>query len=622
LGLLDRFRKKEAEYDLIVDQGVDINYLERKFKVIDEYYVKKPIAKVKIVKHPDLGEGLHYFIDEQPLSEEEYESFRKILMILSKEMGPPDDMEMSPEEYVYDQAGIIAEKYYRALGQFTESGWNKLFYYVIRELAGYGPLHAIMLDPNIEDISYNGLDMPIYVWHRKHESIPSNIRFHDEQTANDFLVKLAHKCNKHISSATPLLDGMLPEKHRLAATFMKEVSQKGSTFCIRKFRADPFSIIDLINVGTLSPAMAAYFWMILELKQSFMIIGGTGAGKTSMLNGLLSLMSQNDKIVTVEEVPELSPPMENWTQLNSRENFQFGEGASSSIDIFDLVKVSLRYRPDYIIVGEVRGEEASSLFQALATGHGGLCTMHADSIVNVVKRLTSPPMNVAKVYIPLMNSALHVQRVELPKPKNGLNFGRRVRTIWEIEDYDQYREVAVWNPRTDEFETWFEDSYLLDKIASIGGRSKQDLLKELDNRTKMLKDLIENNIRDQKQVADKILSYYMNQGKETEKPKTITRKKIKKRKISQKKVIPEQEVKPDEVVEVEPVIDEEPASADVGLFDELPTVQGAPSEEKPRSLEEVLLSDDDLDLSLLPELNRATSIANLRKVKAEEAEEN
>ena len=598
MGLLDRFRKREEEdYELRVDEGVETLEFKRKYEIVDEYDVHKPIAKIKIVKHPELGEGLHYYVDEVPLNEEEYESYTKILNILSKEMAPPDNMDMSPEEYVYDQAGLIAEKYFRALGQFTQSGWNKLFYYVIRELAGYAALHAIMLDPNIEDVSYNGLDMPIYVWHRKHESIPTNIRFMDEQTANDFLVKLAHKCSKHISSATPLMDGMLPEKHRLAATFMKEVSQKGSTFCIRKFRSDPYSIIDLINVGTLDERIAAYFWMILEYKQSFMIIGGTGAGKTSMLNGLLSLMSQNDKIVTVEEVPELSPPMENWTQLNSRESFQFGEGAAASIQIFDLVKVSLRYRPDYIIVGEVRGEEAYTLFQALATGHGGLCTMHADSINNVVKRLTSPPMNVAKVYIPLMNSALHIQRVELPKPVKGMNFGRRVRTIWEIEDFDQYREVAVWNPRTDLFETWFEDSFLLDRIASISGKSKQDLLKELDKRTSYLKNMVAEDVRDQKLVAQKILSYYTHQ-KET--PKVKTKKKGKRRKDEKQDIepAPQPELIPEnpeeqavKVEEVEDVVDVEPLDAKESM--------------------KSLLLDGEFDLSNLPELGKTGTTEKL-----------
>jgi len=556
LGLLERFRKKEEEPDIQVDKGVIIQKIKRNYKIIDKYYVQKPIAQIKIVKSKELGEGLYYFVDEQPLNDEEYKSFRRIMGILSKEMGPPSDKDMSPEEYVYDEAGKIAEKYHRALGKFSSAGWRKLFYYVVRELAGYGPLHALMLDPNIEDVSYNGVDSVVYVWHRKYESIPTNVTFVDEQYANDFIIKLAHRSSKHISSATPLLDGMLPEKHRLAATFMKEVSQKGSTFCIRKFREDPFSIVDLINIGTLNESIAAYFWMLLEYKMSFMIIGGTGAGKTSALNSLLSLMSQNDKIVTVEEVPELSPPLVNWTQLNSRESFQFGSGANTSISIFDLVKVSLRYRPDYIIVGEVRGEEAFTLFQALATGHGGLCTMHADSIDNVVKRLTSPPMNVSRVYIPLMNSALHIQRVELPQEKEGLTFGRRVRTVWEIEDYDQYREVAVWNPRDDTFETWFEDSFLLERIAQSKGISKQDLLKEIEARTSFLQEILKTGVRDQRKVAEKVLSYYTQkrEGKEV-KRETKTRRPSKRKPLRSKRLgkLETQEKAP--VIELEPSLE-------------------------------------------------------------------
>jgi flagellar protein FlaI len=530
LGLLDRLRRN-GKNEVDQKESVHVAQFKKGYRVVEEYYVHKPIARIKIVKSPQLGEGLYYFSVETPLNEEEEESFKKIMGILSKEMEPPTDDEMTPEEYVLDQAEMVAEKYHRALGAHTGSGWRKIFYYVVRELSGYGPLHAIMLDPNVEDISNNGLNSPIYAWHRKYESIPTNVSFVDEQAANDFIVKLAHRSAKHISSATPLLDGMLPEKHRLSATFMNEVSTKGSTFCIRKFRADPFSIVDLINIGTLDERIAAYFWLILEHKMSFMIIGGTGAGKTSILNSLLSLMSSNDKIVTVEEVPELSPPLPNWTQLHSRHSFQFGQGAAASISIFDLVKVSLRYRPDYIIVGEIRGEEAFTLFQALATGHGGLCTMHADSLISVIKRLTSPPMNVSKVYIPLMNSALHIQRVELPKAKDGLNFGRRVRTIWEIEDYDQYREVAVWNPRSDTFETWFENSFLLEKIAAIKGVSRQDLLLEIEKRREYLSELIEKDIRDQKEVAEQILAYYTNQ-RENSKNGQSSRKK---RKLSVKR---------------------------------------------------------------------------------------
>lgn len=529
MGILDKVFKRKEKPQPGLNEGMHIGKLKKGFTVVEDYYVHKPFARIKIVKSRSLGAGLYYFIEETPMSEEEEESYHKIRGILSKEMEPPKDDSLSPSEYVQEQAEIIAEKYYRALGAHTRSGWNKIFYYTVKNIAGYGPLHPIMLDPNIEDISNNGLNTPVYVWHRKYESIPTNVTFLDEQTANDYIVKLAHRSSKHISSATPMFDGMLPEKHRIAATFMNEVSMKGSTFCIRKFKEDPFSITDLIDIGTIDAKIAAYFWLILEHKMSFMIVGGTGAGKTSMLNGLLSLMSRNDKIVTVEEIPELSPPLPNWTQLHSRQSFQFGNNAASSITIFDLVKVSLRYRPDYIIIGEIRGEEAFTLFQALATGHGGLCTMHADSLTNVIKRLTSPPMNVSKVYIPLMNNALHIQRVELPKPRNGLNFGRRIRTVWEIEDYEQYREVAVWNPRTDTFDTWFENSILLERIALITGKTREALFEELEVRRKYLQDMMEKGIRDQKEVAEMILEFYSDQKEET-KPRRVKRKRQRKKK--------------------------------------------------------------------------------------------
>ena len=516
MGLKDLLQRKGQDGGSD-EVGITIQEPKKSYQVVEEYFIREPFSKVKVFKSKELGEGLHYFTIEVPLEQDEYETYQKMVKILSKELEPPTEEGVNPEEYVFEQAEIVAEKYYRSLGKFARRGWERVFYYVVRDLAGYGPLEPIMSDPRIEDISCNGVNTPIYVWHRKYESIPTNLRFTSEQYLNDFIVKLAHKSSKHISSAQPLLDGMLPQKHRLAATFMNEVSTKGSTFCIRKFRADPFSIVDLVKMGTLNERIAAYFWMLLENKLNFMIIGGTGAGKTSMLNATLSLMSGNDKVVTVEEVPELSPPVTNWTQLNSRQSFQFGTDASKSITLFDLVKVCLRYRPDYIIVGEVRGEEAYTLFQAIATGHGGLCTMHADSLDNVVKRLTSPPMNVSEVYIPLMNSALHVQRVELPNTKGEVTFGRRVRTVWEIEDFEEYREVASWDPNTDTFNVHMEDSILLRRIANNKSVTLEEIIEELDEREAYLRAIVRSGVREQREVTTRILSYYISKREEKEK---------------------------------------------------------------------------------------------------------
>jgi flagellar protein FlaI len=509
-GFLDKlFNRTQQEFE---DIGIVTEKPKPEYQIIDDYYIKEPFSKINIFKSHELGEGLYYYAIEEPLDFEENEVFQKLIKILSKELEPPTEEDIAPDKYVLSQAKLLVSKYEKSLGSINEKSWDKIFYYVVRDLAGYGPLDTVMHDPEIEDISCNGLNSPVYVWHRTYESIPTNMKFTDAQTLNDFIIKLAHKSTKHISSAQPLLDGMLPEKHRLAATFMKEVSTKGSTFCIRKFRADPLSIIDLIKLGTLNERMAAYFWMILEYKMSFMILGGTGAGKTSLLNGILSLMSGNDKIVTVEEVPELSPPATNWTQLNTRQSFQLGSDSAKNITLFDLIKVSLRYRPDYIIVGEVRGEEAYTLFQALATGHGGLCTMHADSLDSAVKRLTSPPMNVAEVYIPLMNSAMHIQRVKIPNSEGTVKFGRRIRTIWEIEDSDKFREISKWEPSTDTFMTKIEDSLLLRKVAQVSGMPLETVIEEFDKREQYIKKLLLDNVRDQREVGFKILSYLSDDG--------------------------------------------------------------------------------------------------------------
>ena len=528
MGLLDSFMGKKIKTNLRVDEGVFVRNLKGSYpfiasiETVEEYPIHELYAQVKILKGSKLGEGYHYFVNETPLTVRESVAFRKIMEILNKEVEAPEKEEVSFDEYIYKRAESVAIKYHRSLGKFTERSWKKIFYYVVRELAGYGPLHVMFQDPNIEDISHNGLNSPVYVWHSKYESIPTNVTFIDEQTANNFIVKLAHRSDKHISSAQPMLDAMLPEKHRLAATFMKEVSTKGSTFCIRKFRADPFSVIDLIKRRTLNEQIAAYFWLLLEHKMSFMIIGGTGAGKTSMLSALLGLMSQNDKIVTIEETPELNPPLDNWTQLNTRQSFQFSSGATASITLFDLVKISLRYRPDYIIVGEVRGDEAYVLFQALATGHGGLCTMHADSLENVVNRLTSPPMNVSKVYIPLMSSVVYIQRVELPQNREGISFGRRIRTVWEIEEFEKYKELVTWNPRDDTFSTSFQDSVHLKRIATKSGMSEEEILKELEARVSFLKEMVENNVRNHRDIAQNVLSYYDKKKAEKNDVKTST----------------------------------------------------------------------------------------------------
>ena len=375
----------------------------------------------------------------------------------------------------------------------------------------------MMEDYNIEDISCEGIGKPVYVWHRMYESLQTNLIFIDESSLDDFIVKLAHIGGKHISTAFPIVDAMLYGKHRLAATFKKEISPKGSTFTIRKFREKPFTITELIKLGTIDEEIAAYFWILLENKASIIVMGGTGAGKSTTLNALASLIKPGMKICTVEEIAELNFPHENWVQFVTRESYGLGSSTAGSIDLFTLVKTTLRYRPDYIVVGEVRGQEAFVLFQALATGHGGMCTIHAESIDYAVKRLTSPPMNVSEVYIPLMNVSALVERVYLPRRVGGLKFGRRAREVSEVLGYGEYEAIFKWDPINDSFISNIEKSYLLSKIAQKIGKSLEDLLDELIRRKTVLRWMVSKGIFDMAEVAKIITKYYINPSEVYEK---------------------------------------------------------------------------------------------------------
>ena len=509
MWLLDRFRRhgRARAIPEHVDLGISRLELKENYKLVEKYVVTNPHAQVLIYQDPEVGAGFHYFVREVDLNAVEFEKYDKLMKIFSKELEPPTDLEVDAATFVMEQAHRLLHEYQKSLGKLDKESWGRVLYFLVRNVAGYGALDPMIRDQQIEDISCNGLDKPIFVWHRKYESIPTNLLFNDERVYNDFIIKLAHKASKHISSANPMLDATLPEKHRMAATFQKEISTHGSSFCIRKFREDPISVVDQIGFGTMPPKLAAYFWILLENRMNFMIIGGTGAGKTSLLNALLSLISPNEKVITVEEVAELNPPHENWVPLVSRKGFLFGSSGGTSIDLFDLVKLSLRYRPDYIVVGEVRGAEAFTLFQAIATGHGGLCTMHADTLDHVVKRLTSEPMNIAKVYIPLMNIALYVSRVELPFEKDGLKFGRRIRDVWEIEDFERYRVISSWDPKKDTYDIDLTKSVKLRHIAELKGLKFKDILKEVERREKLLTLMAKLNTRSQTEVVRRIQEY-------------------------------------------------------------------------------------------------------------------
>lgn len=476
------------------------------FREVESYHLYEPWARARILQNPETGETL-YWIDEIPMSAMERNIYSRIMDILYWELRPPP-MGVDPTEYFRREARRIVIRYRLRLGRTPGVSWAKILYYVERDTIGFGPIDPLMRDPNIEDISCDGVGRRIYVWHRRYEYIPTNLVFNSEEELDALIVKLVHMAGKHVSVAFPIVDAILPGGHRLAVTYRKEVSTSGSTFTIRKFREDPITIVDMIRWGTISPEVAAYLWMLIEHKMTGLVIGVTGAGKTSTLNALATLLRPTLKVVTIEDTPELRLPLENWVQLVSRPSYGIGIEKIGEVTLYDLIKVSLRYRPDIIIVGEVRGEEAYVLFQAIATGHGGLTTLHAEHIDAAVKRLTSPPMNIPQSYIPLMNFALVIKRVMLYRPDGTYFIARRITNVWEIHSYNEYEEVARWLPARDRHELYVERSRLLRSIAEERGKDEKWIEEELDRRRLILQWMRAKGIRHYRDVATVVHRYY------------------------------------------------------------------------------------------------------------------
>jgi len=498
-----RFKKKEEQMPVPPPPPKPI---PKGLKVIEKYPLYEPFSHVVIVQNPKTGEH-RYILDELQLDPLERGVYDRILEILLAEIESPKEEILDPRKFFAEEAKKIVDKYRISLGWLPDVSWYKILYHAERDLVGFGKIDPLMRDPNIEDISCDGVMRPVYIWHRNYESIQTNLEFPSDEVVDNTVVKLVHMAGKHVSTAFPIVDASLPGKHRLAVAYRREITPFGTAFTIRKFREDPYSIIDLINIGTFSEEMSAYFWMCLENRASIMVLGGTAAGKTTALNSLACLIKPGSKIITIEETAELNLPHDNWVSLIARQSYGLGGSGVGEVALFDLVKTSMRHRPDIMIVGEVRGNEAYVLFQALATGHGGMCTMHADGLDSAVKRLTQKPMEISPAYIPLMNIVIPIQRVHLVK-NNEKKAYRRVITVNEIRDYEDYYTPFAWQPAEDEHVVDFDKSPLLTSIAERQGISKKDLIAEIGRRKDVLHWMRERNIRSYRDVAAIVAEYY------------------------------------------------------------------------------------------------------------------
>ena len=387
-----------------------------------------------------------------------------------------------------------------------------LTFFIEKEVAGYGKIEALMKDPNIEDISCDGVNVPLFIYHRDPRigSVKSNIMFTDRDELDSFVIKLAQKTNKAISIAEPLLDGSLPDGSRIQATLGTDIARKGSNFTIRKFTEKPLTPTHMLRYKTLNATQLAYLWLAIENGQSMLISGGTATGKTAMLNVLTLFIRPNMKVVSIEDTPELRLPLPHWVPHVARTPISI-EGKVGEVSLFDLLKTSLRQRPDYIIVGEVRGKEAYVLFQQIATGHTGLATIHAANFPQLIDRLITPPISLPPT---LLENISIIVFLVVSKLK-GSNI-RRANAIVEITGMENERPVIrnifKWKPVTDLFETG-EKSVVLKKISERLGVTELEIKQEVARRKKVLEWMLENRVYDFKEVAKIISTYYSSPGR-------------------------------------------------------------------------------------------------------------
>jgi len=490
--------------------GVMLKTEGRKPAVFREVYpIQEPYVYAAIVKDPETQKTL-YEIIEPTLQKDEEKQLHEIKSLLMEEVDvnlKEIETREKAEDYLRDKAKAMIKKYRI---KTAPEAVDKLVYYVIRDFIGYGKIDPLMTDHLIEDISADGVNIPLYVWHRVYESLPTNIKFQDETELNSFIIRLAYLSGKNISIASPILDASLPDGSRIQLTYGAEVTRRGSTFTIRRFRVDPLTISDLIAFNTLSSQIAAYLWYVIENRASVLVAGGVASGKTTMLNCLSMFIKPEMKVVSVEDTQELNLPHENWIPSVARLGFGHDDRKTGTITLFDLLKAAVRQRPDYIIVGEVRGEEAYTLFQAMATGHLGMSTIHAESVEAVINRLESEPMNIPKTLIAMTDVIMVMTRTEIDgKP------ARRASTTTELVALDSNTQriltddIFHWNPKDDTF-VFSGRSSILERNMKKYDITEAAVKSELNRRKTVLEWMVNNNVRRYVDVANVIREYYAN----------------------------------------------------------------------------------------------------------------
>jgi len=503
----------------------------KKYGKVPEFYTQLN-RDMKEIKYPNiiypLGDPLFIHIYGDPKTERRYIVIEPRLQNIEErvkyEVVKEKILELAPSKVIPENREefeiFLDQLYNEALQKINNKGFfsrksvkltqieiEKFRYLIKRDIVGIGPLEVLIRDPYIEDIHILGAEY-VSLIHKIFDALPTNIKFESNITLADYLKALSERIGRPVSDKNPIVDGTLPDGSRINIIYSPDVSIKGPSATIRKFSATPLSVVQLVKWNTLSAEVAAYLWLALEYGMSVFVCGETASGKTTTLNSIVPFIKPQSKIFTAEDTPEVVVPHPTWQRLTTRERGP----EESRVTLFDLLKAALRSRPNYIIVGEIRGIEGAIAFQAMQTGHPVLSTFHAGDIKKMIQRFTGHPINVPVTFIDNLNIALFQQAVYVKG-----RFLRRVLNVVEIEGYYEElggvatRSVFEWDSVSDRhIFRGMNNSYVLErKIAEVAGyEDPKDIYNELFLRARIIQRMAELEITNYWDVYREIKNFY------------------------------------------------------------------------------------------------------------------
>jgi len=515
---LQKFKQITGEFPLFIEEADD-EYETDRPNVL--YPVGGPIY---CHIYGDIGQDMKYYAIEPDLSAEEWDVFDEVRnRLLERSVtkpAPQDEAEYDDriEELLQETTAVTDEDSSTGVlsrlssitdvgkVELTEQTYENIRYRLNRDIVGLGPLEPVMRDPANEDIHVIGPE-ECYVDHAVYSMLETTVEWESDEHFDQWLKNMGERIGDPVSDSDPIVDSTLPDGSRLNLIYSDDVSLKGPSLTIRQGDEVPLSVFQITAWKTLSPELAAYLWLCLENEQTVFVVGETASGKTTTLNSIMAFIPRDSKIYTAEDTAEVMPPHDTWQKLLTRE----GDSEDTSVDMFDLVAAALRSRPDYIIVGEVRGEEGRMAFQAAQTGHPVMLTFHASDIVSMIQRFTGDPINIPETFMDNADVALFQNRV-----KQGNDVLRRVTSVQEIEGYSKEmdgvvtRQAFYWDPVEDEIVfQGRNNSYVLEEqIATLlGYEDTRDIYDDLDFRARIIERAIQEGITGYHEVNELIADF-------------------------------------------------------------------------------------------------------------------